>query len=134
MTLQVQLVLRMLAGDPGRERYGLEIVESTGLPPGTIYPIMARLEASGWVTSRWETIDHHAEGRPRRRYYRLSPDGLIEAGAALATVDSRRRGARSGAVGPAVPGGAVSRIGVAGAVSRAVFGGRGPGVVPGGAR
>src|SRR5687767_2109021 len=122
MTLQVQLVLRMLADEPGRERYGLEIVESTGMLPGTIYPIMARLEAAGWVASRWENIDHHAEGRPRRRYYRLSPDGLTEARAALATVDNRRRAASRGAGNRPVTGGAVGAV-TGGAVGRAVAGG-----------
>ncbi|BCL14157.1 hypothetical protein GCM10017556_18960 [Micromonospora sagamiensis] len=91
MTLQVQLVLRALLQDPERELYGLEIVDSTGLPPGTIYPILARLEAAGWVESRWEVIDQQAEGRPRRRYYRLPPDGRTQARSALAAADARRR-------------------------------------------
>lgn len=91
MTLQVQLVLRALLDEPEQELYGLEIVESTGLPPGTIYPILARLEAAGWVESRWEAIDQHAEGRPRRRYYRLPPEGRTQARSALAAADARRR-------------------------------------------
>ncbi|XTZ16162.1 PadR family transcriptional regulator [Micromonospora echinospora] len=91
MTLQVQLVLRALLADPEREVYGLEIVESTGLPPGTIYPILARLEAAGWVESRWEVVDQQAEGRPRRRYYRLPPEGRTRARSALAAADARRR-------------------------------------------
>jgi DNA-binding PadR family transcriptional regulator len=104
MTLQVRLVLHMLADDPGRERYGLEIVDSTGLMPGTIYPILARLEAAGWIDSRWEDVDHHAAGRPRRRYYRLTAEGL--ANVARSLVDSPRRAAGRGAVGPILPGGA----------------------------
>ena len=47
-------------------------------------PILARLETVGWLTSRWEDIDPRAEGRPARRYYRLTPDGLELARAALA--------------------------------------------------
>jgi PadR family transcriptional regulator, regulatory protein PadR len=76
MTLPTQLVLRALVNDPTREMYGLEICALAGLPSGTIHPILARLEAVGWLESRWEEIDPKAEGRPRRRYYRLSPDGL----------------------------------------------------------
>nr|WP_091090348.1 helix-turn-helix transcriptional regulator [Micromonospora nigra] len=91
MTLQVQLVLRALLHEPDRELYGLEIVDSTGLPPGTIYPIMSRLESAGWVESRWEVIDQHAEGRPRRRYYRLASNGVTEARTALAAAGARRR-------------------------------------------
>ncbi|MEU4419591.1 PadR family transcriptional regulator [Actinoplanes sp. NPDC024001] len=85
MTLQVRLVLQALAEDPGRERYGLEIVDWTGLMPGTIYPILARLEQAGWLSSEWETVDESAAGRPRRRYYRLTPDGLTAAAAAATT-------------------------------------------------
>lgn len=91
MTLQVQLVLRALLSDPQRELYGLEIVDATGLPPGTIYPIMARLEHAGWLVSHWEIIDQHAAGRPRRRYYRLTDDGVLQARTALAAAQLRRR-------------------------------------------
>jgi DNA-binding PadR family transcriptional regulator len=41
-------------------------------------------EDQGWLTSRWEEIDPRAEGRPARRCYRLTPDGLQLAKAALA--------------------------------------------------
>ena len=107
MTLQVQLVLRTLHDDPHREVYGLEFVDATGLPPGTIYPILARLEAAGWIDSRWEEIDQHAEGRPRRRYYRLTSDGATTAATALdATAARRRRRHARGTVGEVLPGGA----------------------------
>ena len=89
MTLQVRLVLQALAEEPDAQRYGLEIVDATGLLPGTIYPILARLEQAGWLDSEWETVDQHAAGRPRRRYYRLTPDGA----AAAATAVVRARGA-----------------------------------------
>lgn len=94
MTLQSRLVLDVLLGDPAGEVYGLQIVEATGLPPGTIYPILARLEATGWVTSRWEDVDQHAAGRPRRRYYRFATgpvDGAAAARAAVAGAQERQR-------------------------------------------
>jgi DNA-binding PadR family transcriptional regulator len=103
LTLQVQLTVRALLGEPDRELYGLELVDATGLPPGTIYPIMARLEGAGWVTSRWEESGPEAMGRPRRRYYRLTADGVVQAREALAASDARRRGRRP--VGDALPGG-----------------------------
>jgi PadR family transcriptional regulator, regulatory protein PadR len=106
MTLQVQLVLRALLEQPDRELYGLELVDATGLAPGTIYPIMARLESAGWVDSRWEDIDQHAEGRPRRRYYQLAADGIAQAREALAAADSRRQARVRGLIGDALPGGA----------------------------
>jgi PadR family transcriptional regulator, regulatory protein PadR len=92
LTVQVQLVLQALLRDPGSEMYGLELSEETGLQPGTAYPILLRLEDEGWVTSRWEDIDPHAEKRPARRYYRLTASGAVRASAALAAA-RRPRGA-----------------------------------------
>ena len=83
MTIPTQLVLRALLADPAEERYGVEIGRVAGLPSGTVHPILARLEGVGWLTSRWEEIDPRAEGRPARRYYRLTPDGLELARGAL---------------------------------------------------
>src|SRR5215469_9344391 len=84
MTLPTQLVLRAMLAEPAQEMYGLQICTEAGLPSGTIHPILARLERLGWVESRWEDIDSHAEGRPRRRYYRLTTDGAERARIALA--------------------------------------------------
>jgi DNA-binding PadR family transcriptional regulator len=93
MTLQTQLVLRALLEDPARERYGLELCDLAGLPSGTIYPILARLEGVGWVTSTWEDpAVHEKAGRPRRRFYRITTDGAEQARHALArTYRSGRR-------------------------------------------
>ena len=85
MTIPTQLVLRALLAEPTREMYGLQICEQAGLPSGTIHPILARLENEhGWLTSRWEDIRPEDEGRPRRRYYRLTEDGAERARIALA--------------------------------------------------
>ena len=56
MTLQTVLVLRALLTDPTNPRYGLELATETLLPTGTIYPILARLEAARWVVSSWENV------------------------------------------------------------------------------
>src|SRR5262245_28048762 len=85
MTIPTQLVLRALLENPTREWYGLEICSAAGLASGTIHPILARLERVGWLESRWEDIDPAKEGRPRRRYYRLSRDGAEQARHALDT-------------------------------------------------
>ena len=84
MTIPTQLVLEALLEDPRAERYGLEIGEAAGLRSGTVHPILARLEAYGWLASRWEDIDPSAEGRPPRRYYVLTADGALAARTALA--------------------------------------------------
>src|SRR5260370_32816808 len=84
MRLPTQLVRRVLLAEPAGEMYGLQICAEAHLPSGTIHPILARLERLGWVESQWEDIDTHAEGRPRRRYYRLTTDGAELARDALA--------------------------------------------------
>jgi DNA-binding PadR family transcriptional regulator len=84
MTMPTQAVLRALLEDPRTERYGLEIGDASGLPSGTIHPILARLERIGWVESRWEDVDPKEAGRPVRRYYRLTTDGVEQARAGLA--------------------------------------------------
>ncbi len=56
--------------------YGFEILEVTGLRPGTVYPVLRRLEEEGIVESSWEeAAPARAEGRPPRRNYRLTSEG-----------------------------------------------------------
>jgi PadR family transcriptional regulator PadR len=94
MTLQVQMVLTEMLSEPSEQRYGLDMGAATGLPSGTIYPILARLERIGWVESDWEDPDAHiAEGRPRRRYYRLTREGAECAKEALQAVRRVRKNA-----------------------------------------
>lgn len=84
MTIPSQLVLQALLEDPTREMYGAEIGAEAGLPSGTVHPILARLEGVRWLESRWEDINPRVEGRPARRYYRLTAGGVEAARAALA--------------------------------------------------
>lgn len=56
--------------------YGFDILDATGLESGTVYPILSRLETSGLLRSTWENETRaHAEGRPARRYYTITPAG-----------------------------------------------------------
>lgn len=89
MTLTVQLVLRALLAEPGRKLYGFEVIRGTGLASGTIYPILARLEEAGWLEGERETINPQAEGRPPRKYYRLTVEGASEARKAVARGSAR---------------------------------------------
>jgi PadR family transcriptional regulator PadR len=57
--------------------YGFDVIDQTGLPSGTVYPALSRLERDGYVRSAWEDESAaHAEGRPARRYYRLTAPGV----------------------------------------------------------
>jgi PadR family transcriptional regulator, regulatory protein PadR len=58
-------------------QYGFDIIDQTALPSGTVYPALGRLERDGLVQSAWENEqDAHAEGRPARRYYKLTAPGV----------------------------------------------------------
>lgn len=58
---------------------GADIGRVTGLASGSLYPILFRLEKSGWVHSRWEQGEPSAMKRPRRRLYRLTRTGEVAA-------------------------------------------------------
>ncbi|HZO58325.1 MAG TPA: helix-turn-helix transcriptional regulator [Solirubrobacterales bacterium] len=51
---------------------------------GTLYKALSRLEEFGLLTSRWEEDAAGAEGRPRRRLYELTGQGVHVAEQALA--------------------------------------------------
>ena len=56
--------------------YGFSVMEVTGLPSGTVYPAMRRMERDGLIASRWEQPSiAEAELRPPRKYYRLTRTG-----------------------------------------------------------
>lgn len=91
MTLSVQMILRAFVLDPTVKRYGLDLHKETGLTSGALYPILARLEAAGWLQSQWEVIATEEVGRPRRRYYQLTSNGTQQARAALTDGDDAWR-------------------------------------------
>jgi DNA-binding PadR family transcriptional regulator len=61
------LILELLGGS---ERYGLELVDSSGgtLKRGSVYVTLARMEAKGFVESRQDERPAGAIGLPRRLY------------------------------------------------------------------
>ncbi|GIE10379.1 PadR family transcriptional regulator [Paractinoplanes ferrugineus] len=79
VTAAVSKVLAVFLEDPEADRYGLDLMRASGHPSGTLYPILLRLQRAGWVDAIWEDVDPVAAGRPARRYYRLTPDGLVTA-------------------------------------------------------
>jgi PadR family transcriptional regulator, regulatory protein PadR len=57
-------------------RYGFDIIYATGLPSGTVYPALRRMEMDGLIGSQWESGKKAlAEQRPARKYYRLTRAG-----------------------------------------------------------
>ncbi len=86
MTTALARVVAAFLTDPEAERYGLDLMRDTSLASGTLYPMLIRLERAGWLRADWEDIDPVAEGRPNRRYYRLTPDGVVAARRELAVL------------------------------------------------
>lgn len=80
ISLQTMKALEAFLENPAEELSGADVMQRSALASGTLYPILLRLESAGWFVSRWESIDPSAEGRPRRRLYRLTPSGLRRAG------------------------------------------------------
>lgn len=78
MTYPTAMVLQAL--DVGY-RYGFDIASATGVRAGSVYQILHRLEEGGLVEGAWEPAEvAHSEGRPSRRYYRLTPRSAAAVG------------------------------------------------------
>lgn len=84
ITVPTARVLAALLAEPDADRYGLDIMQATGLASGTLYPILHRLQEAGWLSATWEDADPAAQGRPVRRYYRLTAEGAEQARQTLA--------------------------------------------------
>lgn len=75
LTHATALILQALA--TGR-RHGFQIMEVSGLPSGTVYPVLRRLERELAVESEWEAKDTaQAAGRRQRRVYQLTESGQL---------------------------------------------------------
>jgi DNA-binding PadR family transcriptional regulator len=65
--------------------YGFSVMEKTGLPSGTVYPALRRLERDNLIRSEWEKQSiADKELRPPRKYYRVTRSGR-------ATVEASQR-------------------------------------------
>ncbi|MBU3030086.1 PadR family transcriptional regulator [Paracoccus sp. XHP0099] len=77
-------LLAFLTSDPNREHAGADMSRELGIVSGTLYPLLARMELEGLVSSRWEEGDPKDLGRPRRRFYRITGLGASAAARELA--------------------------------------------------
>ena len=93
---QTVAVLAALVAEPASWRHGYELARETGLKSGTLYPILVRLADRGLMEARWQ--EEQPVGRPRRHLYRLTPDGLARASAA---VTAEASAAKPAALSPA---------------------------------
>ncbi len=89
--------LRVLEAIAGGTGYGFDVMDQTGLPSGSVYPALSKLEKSGLVRSRWEAVTlARREKRPPRRYYEITASGREAlAGALVRARDLARSLARA---------------------------------------
>jgi PadR family transcriptional regulator PadR len=74
LSSQAESLFSVLAGSGGTWRHGYELARLTGLRSGTLYPLLIRLEAQGYLEAEWQPPA--APGRPPRHAYRLTAAGL----------------------------------------------------------
>ncbi|AGK57040.1 hypothetical protein HYPDE_26798 [Hyphomicrobium denitrificans 1NES1] len=74
---QEHSVLDVMIVRPRREMYGLEIQRAAGntVSKNTIYIVLARMVARGYLSSRDETWDERPEPGPRRVLYKITGFG-----------------------------------------------------------
>jgi DNA-binding PadR family transcriptional regulator len=73
LSYTMALILQVIDNGYG---YGFDVMSVTGLPSGTVYPALRRLENADFVTSKWERQSiAQAEQRPARKYYEITKPG-----------------------------------------------------------
>lgn len=97
LTFTTSVVLQSISRG---HRYGFDIMDVSGLPDGTVYPALRRLEDAGMLESEWES-DEEAGKRPPRCYYALTAGGEEM----LATARARFRALASAIAQPDVEAG-----------------------------
>ena len=96
---RARAVLAFLSEAGEEWRHGYDLVRATGVKSGTVYPLLIRLEAQGYLEAQWQAPA--APGRPPRHAYRLTAQGarfarnILAADAAPATQARPRREART---------------------------------------
>ncbi len=101
LTGPLERVLRVFLADVPARHHGYALMKAAKLPSGTLYPMLARLQEQGLVTSEWEPQPADGSGRPPRKYYQLTGDGARVARLELAQAAKASRGATSPAARPA---------------------------------
>lgn len=103
LTGALERVLAVFLADPAESRYGYDLMRAAKLPSGTLYPMLARLEEEGLVESRWEPAGQPG-GRPPRRYYQLTGEGIRVARLELAHAAQATTADRGGPLPRTAPG------------------------------
>lgn len=88
LSRQTLAVLEALLTNPGEWHHGYSLSQHTGIPSGTLYPILMRLEKLDWLETQWEATQ--TPGRPPRHLYRLSGEAREWAREELRAAEERK--------------------------------------------
>ena len=96
LSSHARALLEALLDAESRWSYGYELASLTGIKSGTLYPLLIRLEAQGYLEAEWQ--QPVASGRPPRHAYRLTAAGrrLARAEAVLSDQPGSPAGWRKG--------------------------------------
>ena len=73
LSKHARALLAALLAARDRWSHGYELTSLTGVKSGTLYPLLIRLEAQGFLEAEWQ--QPLASGRPPRHAYRLTAAG-----------------------------------------------------------
>ncbi|WP_413755138.1 PadR family transcriptional regulator [Streptomyces sp. MMBL 11-3] len=91
LTPAVVRLIQVFLEDPDNQYYGMQLMRTAHVSSGSLYPALMRLEKVGWIVGELEDIDPSKEGRPARRFYRMTAGGVRAAHVALAELSARVR-------------------------------------------
>ena len=96
LSKHARAVLAALSAAGERWSYGYSLASLTGVKSGTLYPLLIRLEAQGYLQAEWQAPAE--SGRPPRHAYRLTAAGrrLAQAEAAATAQDLAPAGSPAG--------------------------------------
>lgn len=98
ITPRMAQVLNIFLEDPDQPRYGFELMKRTGMASGSLYPLLARLVADGWLARSREQVNPGAAGRPPRMHYTIIGAAVTDARFKLAELSERYRPPEPGRV------------------------------------
>jgi PadR family transcriptional regulator PadR len=71
-------VASVLLEEPTGRHWGYRLSRSANVRSGVLYPILARMLDAGWLLDGWEDPTLIDDGRPPRRYYEVTDEGLLQ--------------------------------------------------------
>ena len=74
LSLHARAVLAVLLEARGGWSHGYALAQVAGVKSGTLYPLLIRLEAQGFLEAEWQAASE--AGRPPRHAYRLTASGV----------------------------------------------------------